>query len=115
MLSTKGIRFRNRDYMAAWMTGLAGERVWVRFMPHHDRRTEVFDAATGRYLGPAEVADRAGPEQISAVRPVRAPCDRGPSPSATGEITCPPAGVLISATGEFCRSAATITPSPRST
>ncbi|MFJ9432077.1 Mu transposase C-terminal domain-containing protein [Streptomyces sp. NPDC101490] len=67
VLSTKGIRFRNRDYVAAWMTGLAGERVRVRFMPHHDRRIEVFDAATGRYLGPAELADQASPEQISAV------------------------------------------------
>ncbi|MFD8887321.1 Mu transposase C-terminal domain-containing protein [Streptomyces erythrochromogenes] len=72
VLSTKGVRFRNRDYVAAWMTGLAGERVRVRFMPHHDRRIEVFGAATGRYMGPAELADAATPEQISAVRTARA-------------------------------------------
>ncbi|MGW6569799.1 Mu transposase C-terminal domain-containing protein, partial [Streptomyces sp. NPDC054975] len=66
----------NRDYVAAWMTGLAGERVRVRFMPHHDRRIEVFDAVTGRYLGLAELADRASPEQISAVRSARAARDR---------------------------------------
>ncbi|WSP96125.1 Mu transposase C-terminal domain-containing protein (plasmid) [Streptomyces sp. NBC_01232] len=72
VLSTKGVRFRNRDYVAAWMTGLAGERVRVRFMPHHDHRIEVFDASTGRYLGPAEPADAATPEQISAVRTARA-------------------------------------------
>ncbi|MGW6395371.1 transposase [Streptomyces sp. NPDC055103] len=71
-LSTKGISFRNRDYVGAWMTGRAGERVRVRFMPHHDHRIEVFDAATGRYLGPAELADAATPEQISAVRTARA-------------------------------------------
>ncbi|MFF8271829.1 Mu transposase C-terminal domain-containing protein [Streptomyces sp. NPDC016562] len=72
VLSSKGVRFRNRDYVAAWMTGLAGERVRVRFMPHHDCRIEVFDAATSRYLGSAELADQASPEQISAVRSARA-------------------------------------------
>ncbi|MEF3113814.1 Mu transposase C-terminal domain-containing protein [Streptomyces chrestomyceticus] len=34
------------------MTGRAGTRVRVRFMPHHDHRIEVYHAATGRYLGP---------------------------------------------------------------
>ncbi len=76
VLSTKGVRFRNRDYAAAWMTGLAGERVRVRFMPHHDRRIEVFDAATSRYLGAAELSGQASPEQISAVRSARAARDR---------------------------------------
>ncbi|WSW02319.1 hypothetical protein OG509_39815 (plasmid) [Streptomyces sp. NBC_01006] len=41
-------------------------------MPHHDHRIEVFDAATGRYLGPATVADEASPEQITQVRTARA-------------------------------------------
>lgn len=59
VVSTKGIRFRNRDYVGLWMTGEAGLRVRVRFMPHHDHRIEVFDAATGRYLGPATLADQA--------------------------------------------------------
>ncbi|WP_314249958.1 Mu transposase C-terminal domain-containing protein [Streptomyces kutzneri] len=49
MLSTTGIRFRNRDYVAAWTQGLIGERVRVRFMPHHDCQLEVFDAVAGRY------------------------------------------------------------------
>ncbi|WP_435882400.1 transposase [Streptomyces kronopolitis] len=72
VLSTKGISFRNRDYVGAWMTGQAGERVRVRFMPHHDHRIEVFDPSTGRYLGPAEVTGQANSEQISAVRAARA-------------------------------------------
>ncbi|MGW7348745.1 Mu transposase C-terminal domain-containing protein [Streptomyces sp. NPDC054854] len=72
VLSTSGVRFRSRDYVGAWMTGRSGLRVRVRFMPHHDHRIEVFDAATGRYLGPAELADAATPEQISAVRTARA-------------------------------------------
>jgi putative transposase len=41
-------------------------------MPHHDHRIEVYHAATGRYLGPAHLADEATEEQVSAVRKVRA-------------------------------------------
>ncbi|TDU68980.1 putative transposase [Streptomyces sp. KS 21] len=72
LVSTRGVRFRRRDYVGPWMTGLAGTGVRVRFMPHHDHRIEVFDAATGRYLGPATVADEASPEQITQVRTARA-------------------------------------------
>ncbi|MGW3660362.1 Mu transposase C-terminal domain-containing protein [Streptomyces sp. NPDC005151] len=72
VISTRGVRFRRGDYAGAWMTGQAGTQVRVRFMPHHDHRIEVFDAATGRYLGPATLADQASPEQISAVRTARA-------------------------------------------
>ncbi|MFI6690027.1 Mu transposase C-terminal domain-containing protein [Streptomyces sp. NPDC050485] len=72
MLTTGGVRFRKRDYVGPWMTGQAGIRVRVRFMPHHDHRIEVYHAATGRYLGPADLADQATEEQISAVRRARA-------------------------------------------
>ncbi|MFJ3928535.1 Mu transposase C-terminal domain-containing protein [Streptomyces sp. NPDC090022] len=72
VVSTRGVRFRRRDYVGPWMTGLAGTRARVRFMPHHDHRIEVFDATTSRYLGPATVADEASPEQITAVRTARA-------------------------------------------
>ncbi|MGW3643458.1 transposase [Streptomyces sp. NPDC005166] len=72
MLTTRGVRFRKRDYVGAWMTGQAGIQVRVRFMPHHDHRIEVYHAATGRYLGPADLADQATDEQISAVRRARA-------------------------------------------
>ncbi|MEV2236127.1 Mu transposase C-terminal domain-containing protein [Streptomyces phaeochromogenes] len=71
-LTTRGIRFRRRDFVGAWMTGQAGIRVRVRFMPHHDHRIEVYHAATGRYLGSADLADQATEEQISAVRRARA-------------------------------------------
>jgi putative transposase len=71
-LTTRGVRFRKRDYAAAWMTGRTGIRVQVRYMPHHDHRIEVFDPVTGRYLGPADLADQATAEQISAVRRARA-------------------------------------------
>jgi hypothetical protein len=54
------------------MTGQAGIRVRARFMPHHDHRIEVYHAATGRSLGPADLADQATEEQVSAVRRARA-------------------------------------------
>ncbi|GKQ36236.1 hypothetical protein ALMP_27790 [Streptomyces sp. A012304] len=71
-LTTRGVRFRKRDYVGAWMVGQAGIQVRVRFMPHHDHRIEVYHAGTGRYLGPADLADQATGEQISAVRRARA-------------------------------------------
>lgn len=71
-LTTRGVRFRKRDYVGPWMTGQAGIQVRVRFMPHHDHRIEVYHAATGRYLGPADLADQATEEQVSAVRRARA-------------------------------------------
>ncbi|MFF9147528.1 Mu transposase C-terminal domain-containing protein [Streptomyces sp. NPDC014861] len=58
--------------MGPWMTGQAGLQVRVRFMPHRDHRIEVYDATTGRYLGPADLADQAIAEQVSAVRRARA-------------------------------------------
>ncbi|WP_326600890.1 Mu transposase C-terminal domain-containing protein [Streptomyces sp. NBC_01800] len=72
-LTTRGVRFRRRDYVGPWMTGQAGirVRVRVRFMPHHDHRIEVYHAATGRYLGPADLADQATSEQVSAFRRAR--------------------------------------------
>ncbi|WP_349498223.1 Mu transposase C-terminal domain-containing protein [Streptomyces lavendulae] len=76
VVSTRGVRFRRRDCVGPWMKGLAGTGVRVRFMPHHDHRIEVFDATTGRYLGPATVADEASPEQIIQVRTARAACSR---------------------------------------
>ncbi|MFE3220860.1 Mu transposase C-terminal domain-containing protein [Streptomyces antimycoticus] len=71
-LSTRGIRFRKRDYVGPWMAGQAGIQVRVRFMPHHDHRIEVYHAVTGRYLGPADLADQATEEQVRAVRRARA-------------------------------------------
>lgn len=71
-LTTRGVRFRKRDYVGAWMTGQAGIHVRIRFMPHHDHCIEVYHAATGRYLGPADLADQATEEQVRAVRRVRA-------------------------------------------
>lgn len=70
-ITTKGVAWRSRHYVAAWMTGQVGTIVRVRWMPHHDHQVEVFDADTGEYLGPAMLADQASPEQIRAMRRAR--------------------------------------------
>ncbi|WP_228044870.1 Mu transposase C-terminal domain-containing protein [Streptomyces ferrugineus] len=70
-LSSHGVRWRGRTYIAPWMTGQAGRTVTVRYMPHHDHEIDVCDAQ-GAYLGPAHLADAATPEQLAAVRTARA-------------------------------------------
>nr|WP_244502251.1 Mu transposase C-terminal domain-containing protein [Streptomyces oceani] len=69
-ITSHGVRFRNRDYLADWMTGQAGRTVTVRFMPHHDHEIEICDAHS-RHLGTAYLADAATPEQLSALRQAR--------------------------------------------
>jgi putative transposase len=67
-LTTRGVRFRNHEYVGAWMTGRAGIQVGVRFMPHHEHRIEVYHAATGRYLGPAYLDHQATSDQITIIQ-----------------------------------------------
>ncbi|MEV6027783.1 Mu transposase C-terminal domain-containing protein [Streptomyces sp. NPDC052036] len=69
-ITSHGVRFQGRDYIAGWMTGQAGRDVTVRFMPHHDHEIEVCDGS-GRHLGTAHLADAATPEQLSALRQAR--------------------------------------------
>jgi putative transposase len=70
-LTTSGVRWRRRDYLAAWMNGRTGTKVVVRHLPHHDDTIEVFDAATGHYLGSAFLAAAASREQIRSVQNAR--------------------------------------------
>ncbi|MFJ2629948.1 Mu transposase C-terminal domain-containing protein [Streptomyces sp. NPDC087532] len=71
-LSGRGVRWRNRHYVAAWMTGHTGARVRLRYMPHHDHEIEVYDAATWRHLGTAYLSNRASPQQIRELGRARA-------------------------------------------
>lgn len=71
-LANKGVRWRNRHYVASWMTGEAGRKVRLRYMPHHEHEIEVYDAATGRHLGSAYLSDRASAEQIREMKRARA-------------------------------------------
>ncbi|MFF5638427.1 Mu transposase C-terminal domain-containing protein [Streptomyces sp. NPDC012825] len=71
-LTGKGVRWRNRHYVNAWMTGEAGRKVRLRYMPHHEHEIEVYDAATGRHLGAAYLSNRASAEQIRDMKRARA-------------------------------------------
>ncbi|MEV0415020.1 DDE-type integrase/transposase/recombinase [Streptomyces sp. NPDC050448] len=72
VLAGKGVRWKTRNYVAAWMTGQAGRKVRLRYMPHHEHEIEVYDAATGQHLGPAYLSNRASAEQIREMRRARA-------------------------------------------
>lgn len=63
-ITTKGVSWRARHYVGAWMTGQVGREVRIRHMPHHEHEVEVFDATTAQHLGAATLADQATPEQI---------------------------------------------------
>ncbi|WP_406300151.1 Mu transposase C-terminal domain-containing protein [Embleya sp. NBC_00888] len=67
-LTTKGIRWRGRDYVGPWMHGKDGIRVRLRYIPHHDHEIEVFDATTHAHLGRAHLADQATATQRAALR-----------------------------------------------
>nr|WP_051774433.1 Mu transposase C-terminal domain-containing protein [Streptomyces sp. NRRL S-237] len=69
-ITTHGVRWRNRHYIAPWMVGRGGDHVAVRHLPHHDTTIEVFDL-DGAYLGTAFLAEAASKEQIDAVRKTR--------------------------------------------
>ncbi|MFE1775596.1 Mu transposase C-terminal domain-containing protein [Streptomyces sp. NPDC059008] len=70
-LTSHGVRWRGRTTSPPWMTGQAGGSVTVRYMPHHDHEIDICDAS-GKYLGPAHLADAATPEQLGALRTARA-------------------------------------------
>ncbi|MGX8910215.1 Mu transposase C-terminal domain-containing protein [Streptomyces netropsis] len=63
-INHSGVRWRTRDYIADWMHGHVGEKVTLRYMPHHDHRIELYDPANGHHIGPAFMAQQATPAQI---------------------------------------------------
>ncbi|MFC8230630.1 Mu transposase C-terminal domain-containing protein [Streptomyces sp. NPDC057287] len=69
-ITTQGVQWRNRHYIAPWMVGQAGVRVAVRHLPHHDMTIEVFDLG-GAHLGSAFLAEAASEDQIRDVRKAR--------------------------------------------
>lgn len=69
-ITTQGVRWRNRHYIAPWMVGRAGVRVAMQHLPHHDTSIEVFDL-DGTHLGTAVLAETASKEQVRAVRNAR--------------------------------------------
>jgi putative transposase len=70
-ITTNGISWRSRPYIAPWMVGHTGTKIRLRHLPHHDDQIEVFDAATGRHLGTAHLAEQASREQVRALKAAR--------------------------------------------
>ncbi|MGA5142987.1 Mu transposase C-terminal domain-containing protein [Streptomyces azureus] len=71
-ISTSGIRWRRRFYIAPWMVGHVGTRVRLRYLPHYDGQIEVFASeGRGRHLGTAYLAEEATLEQRRALSSVR--------------------------------------------
>ncbi|GGM24600.1 hypothetical protein GCM10010129_81320 [Streptomyces fumigatiscleroticus] len=71
-ITTKGISWRRRFYIAPWMAGNAGTRIRLRYLPHYDGQIEVFSAeGWGRHLGSAYLAQAATLEQRRALSSVR--------------------------------------------
>lgn len=71
-ISTSGVRWRRRFYIAPWMVGHVGMRVRLRYLPHYDGRIEVFSTeGWGRHLGTAHLAEEATLEERRALSSVR--------------------------------------------
>ena len=67
-INNDGVHWRKRHYIADWMHGYVGEKVDLRYMPHHDHRVELYEPGTGRHLGSAFMAEQATREQIRALK-----------------------------------------------
>ncbi|MBT2530134.1 transposase [Streptomyces sp. ISL-99] len=63
-INNTGVRWRKADYIADWMHGFVGEKVNLRYLPHHDHRVELYDPQSGHHLGSAFMANQATPQQI---------------------------------------------------
>ncbi|MWA08101.1 DDE-type integrase/transposase/recombinase [Streptomyces sp. BA2] len=71
-ITTNGISWRRRAYIAPWMAGHVGMRVRLRYLPHYDGQIEVFTVEEwGRHLGSAYLAQAATLEQRRALSSVR--------------------------------------------
>lgn len=71
-ITTNGIRWRRRAYIAPWMVGHVGTRIRLRYLPHYDGQIEVFSAEyPDRHLGTAHLAEEATLEQRRALASVR--------------------------------------------
>ncbi|MFF5931602.1 Mu transposase C-terminal domain-containing protein [Streptomyces hydrogenans] len=63
-INNTGVRWKGADYIADWMHGYVGQKVTLRYLPHHNHRVELYNPANGHHLGPAHMANQATPQQI---------------------------------------------------
>ncbi|MEU9488026.1 Mu transposase C-terminal domain-containing protein [Streptomyces decoyicus] len=71
VINNGGVRWRKRNYIADWMHGRVGEKVNLRYLPHHDHRVELYDPQTGRHLGAAVMTKQATCEQTLSLKQAR--------------------------------------------
>jgi putative transposase len=67
-INADGVHWGPRRYLAPFMQGRAGDKVLVRYMPHHHREVELYKAKDETYLGPATLQNAATDEQKREVR-----------------------------------------------
>lgn len=53
------------------MHGRVGEKVNLRYLPHHDHRVELYDPQTGRHLGAAVMTGQATRQQAISLKRAR--------------------------------------------
>ncbi|MEV6013256.1 Mu transposase C-terminal domain-containing protein [Streptomyces sp. NPDC051976] len=70
-INNDGVHWKSRTYVDDWMHGRGGEKVNLRYMPHHPYRVELYDAETGKYLGPGFSTDELTPAQQRALDSTR--------------------------------------------
>jgi putative transposase len=64
-ITTKGVQWKRRHYIAEWMVGRVGSQVTLRYMPHHESQVEIYQGTT--FLGTAYLTDQATPAQLRAL------------------------------------------------
>ncbi|MFF0744939.1 Mu transposase C-terminal domain-containing protein [Streptomyces sp. NPDC004111] len=70
VIGGSGIAWNNAHYLThePWMSQHIGDKVTVRYQPHHTQQIEVYDARTGRYLGSATRQDEISAQQRKLLR-----------------------------------------------
>ena len=67
-INADGVHWGKRRYLAPFMQGRAGDKILLRYMPHHEHHVELYDAKNGTYLGPAMLQNAATDEQRREIR-----------------------------------------------
>ncbi|MFF4779717.1 Mu transposase C-terminal domain-containing protein [Streptomyces griseorubiginosus] len=67
-INDDGVHWGNRRYVAPFMQGCKGDKVLLRYMPHHYRHVELYDAKDGTYLGQATLQNAATDEERHETR-----------------------------------------------
>lgn len=67
-INDDGVHWDKRHYVAPFMQGRKGDKVLLRYMPHHYRHVELYNAKDGTYLGQATLQNAATDEERHETR-----------------------------------------------